>query len=281
MDLTDSPTTTIRARQLAPVTAGYAATTLWLAVLGLVTTPYLLHNLGSSAYAVFALISLIIAYLSNLEFGFGHGTIRFLARARAQGDKEAEAGIMGTGLLVFLVASAVGGLLVLFGSPLIVKDFANFPSSIEDDAVVAVRLGALIISATFLMNFFTAVLQVHGRFPVLIGSRLVFGTLLSIGAVVATALFDDIRAVLVAQVLVALSYATVLLVALVRTPGVTLRPSFHATTFKVMGGFSLVILASGLAAQAMIQGPPTVLAGDAPAASSLCLPCQPWFSNSW
>ena len=29
-------------------------------------------------------------------------------------------------------------------------------------------------------------------------------------------------------------------------------------------GFSLVILASGLAAQAMIQGPPTVLAGDAP-----------------
>ena len=93
------------------MTAGYAATTLWLAVLGLVTTPYLLHNLGSSAYAVFALISLIIAYLSNLEFGFGHGTIRFLARARAQGDQEAEAGIMGTGLLVFLVLRPSGGCL--------------------------------------------------------------------------------------------------------------------------------------------------------------------------
>jgi O-antigen/teichoic acid export membrane protein len=34
--------------------------------------------------------------------------------------------------------------------------------------------------------------------------------------------------------------------------------------FKVMGAFSLVVLATGLATQAMLQGPPTVLAGDAP-----------------
>src|SRR5262245_20619322 len=155
----------IPARQLAPVTAAYAAVTIWLAALGLVTTPYLLHHLGPSAYAVFALMTLIIAYLSNLEFGFGHGTVRFLARARAQGDQEAEARIIGTGLVVFLVASIVGGLLVLFGAPLIVRDFAHFPSSIEDDAVVAIRVGSVVIAATFLMNFFTPPSRLMDAFP--------------------------------------------------------------------------------------------------------------------
>jgi O-antigen/teichoic acid export membrane protein len=270
--MTDPPTanpaaessTEVSARQLAPVTAAYAAVTIWLAALGLVTTPYLLHHLGSSAYAVFALMNLIIAYLSNLEFGFGHGTVRFLARARAQGDRQAEARIIGTSLVVFAVASTLGGLIVLFGAPVIVKDFAHFPASIEDEAVDAVRIGALVIAATFLMNFFTAALQAHGRFPVLIKSRLVFGTLLSLGAVIATAVFADIRAVLVAQALVAVSFATVLFIALVRTSDVSLKPSFHGRTFKVMGAFSLVVLATGLATQAMLQGPPTVLAGDAP-----------------
>jgi O-antigen/teichoic acid export membrane protein len=209
-------------------------------------------------------MNLIIAYLSNLEFGFGHGTVRFLARARAQGDRQAEAQIIGTGLFVFLVASIAGGLLVLFGAPLIVRDFAHFPPSIEDEAVGAVRVGALVIAATFLMNFFTAALQAHGQFPVLIKSRLVFGTLLSLGAVIATAVFADIRAVLVAQAVVAVSFATVLVIALVRTTDVSLRPSFDGHTFKVMGAFSLVVLATGLATQAMLQGPPTVLAGDAP-----------------
>lgn len=270
--MTDPPTATpaaessaeVSARQLAPVTAAYAAVTIWLAALGLVTTPYLLHHLGASAYAVFALMNLIIAYLSNLEFGFGHGTVRFLSRARAQGDRQAEARIIGTSLVVFAVASTLGGLVVLFGAPVIVKDFAHFPASIEDEAVAAVRVGALVIAATFLMNFFTAALQAHGRFPVLIKSRLVFGTLLSLGAVIATAMFADIRAVLVAQAVVAVSFATVLFIALVRTSDVSLRPSFHAHTFKVMGAFSLVVLATGLATQAMLQGPPTVLAGDAP-----------------
>jgi O-antigen/teichoic acid export membrane protein len=242
----------------------YAATTVWLSALGLLTTPFLLHRLGPSAYAVFALITLIVTYLSNLEFGFGHGTIRFLSRARAQGDSEAEARIIGTSLLVFTFASIAAALITFLGAPVIVKSFADFPASLEDDAIVAVRLGSVVIAATLLMNFLTAALQAHGRFPVLIKTRLIFGTLLSLGAVVGAALFSDIRAVLVAQVVIVVSMSIVLFVSLARTSRVSLRPSFHLDTFKAMGVFGLFILATGLATQAMLQGPPTVLAGSAP-----------------
>jgi O-antigen/teichoic acid export membrane protein len=255
---------TIQARQLAPITAAYAAVALWLASLGLITTPFLLHGLGASAYAIFALINLVLAYLSNLEFGFGHGTVRFLARARAEGDQEAESRIIGTSLSVFTVASIIAAVITFFGAPVIVKSFADFPDSLQDDAVVAVRLGAVVIAASLMSNFLTAALQVHGQFPALIKNRLVIGTLLSVGAVVATALFGDIRAVLAVQVVLVVTSATVLFVTLARVSRVRLWPSFHSGTFKAMGAFGVLILATGLATQAMVQGPPTVLAGSAP-----------------
>jgi O-antigen/teichoic acid export membrane protein len=237
---------------------------LWLASLGLFTTPFLLHGLGPSAYAIFALINLVLAYLSNLEFGFGHGTVRFLARARAEGDQEAESRIIGTSLSVFTVASIIAAVITFLGAPVIVKSFADFPDSLQDDAVVAVRLGAVVIAASLMSNFLTAALQAHGQFSALIKNRLVFGTLLSVGAVVATALFGDIRAVLAVQVLFVVTSATILFVTLARVSRVRLWPSFHSATFKAMGVFGVLILATGLATQAMVQGPPTVLAGSAP-----------------
>ncbi len=266
----DSPapgrTTGVQARQLAPVTAGYVATTVWLGLLGLLTTPYLLHRLGPSTYAVFALITLVTAYLSNLELGFGHGTIRFLARARAQGDAEAEKHVIGTSLLVFSCAAVAGGLIVLLSAPAIVKSYANFPPSVQDDAVVAVRLGAVVVASTFLTNFFVAALQVHGRFSLLIGTRLALGTLSSVLSVGVAAIVADVRLIVLSQVVVALIFCAVVCAGLARSTSAPLRPSFHRRTFRIMGGFSLFILATGLATQAMIQGPPTVLAGQASAA---------------
>lgn len=77
------PARVISARGLAAASVSLGAVTVWLAVLGLVTTPYLIHHLGRSLYGVFALLTIMSAYLSNLELGFSHATVRFLARARA------------------------------------------------------------------------------------------------------------------------------------------------------------------------------------------------------
>ncbi len=40
----------VEVRQLAPVAGGSAAITVWLAMLGLITTPVMLRTLGSPAY---------------------------------------------------------------------------------------------------------------------------------------------------------------------------------------------------------------------------------------
>jgi O-antigen/teichoic acid export membrane protein len=167
----------IRTRQLAPVTGASAATAIWLAVLGLITTPYLLDRLGPSAYAVFALITIVVAYLSNLEFGFGHATTRFLAQARASGDRVSEARIVGMSLLVFAVCGAVAGVLAFAAASPVVESYAHFPAGLQDDAADALRLGAVVLVLTFLSSFSSATLQACGSFRVLIGSRAAFGTL--------------------------------------------------------------------------------------------------------
>lgn len=255
----------VEVRQLAPVAGGAAAITAWLAVLGLVTTPVMLHTLGASAYAVFALITIMIGYLSNLQLGFGEATLRFLARARAMGDDDAAAKIVGTSLFVFSCAGAVGAVVAFFAASVVVTSFANFPKEVENDAVGAIRLAALALVLTFLYSFAQVSLQALGRFRPLLWSRAIFGTVLSGSAVAAALVFEDVRAVLAAQVIVSLLACIVLFTMLARALSARLRPSFHFATFCEMSGFGALALATGLAYQAMMQGPPTVLVGLAPA----------------
>ncbi|MGH2951355.1 MAG: oligosaccharide flippase family protein [Solirubrobacterales bacterium] len=255
----------IRPGQLAPVAAASSAITIWLAALGLLTTPFMLHQLGASAYAVFALITIMAAYLSNLELGFGHATLRFLARAHASDDRDAERRIVATSLFVFGFAGAGAALVALAGAPAI-GGFAQFPADLEDEAIGAIRLAALVLVFTLLTSFAQVALQALGRFRPLLWSRLVFGTLLSASAVGAAALFDDVRAVLAAQVVVTLTTCFVLLAVLSGATSARLRPALDRATFRMMAGYGALVLATGLATQAMLQGPPTVLAGSAPSA---------------
>lgn len=255
----------VEVSQLAPVAGASAAVTGWLAVLGLVTTPIMLHTLGAAAYAVFALITIMTSYLSNLELGFGNTTLRFLAQARGIGDRDAESRIVGTSLFVYSFAGALAAAIALLGAPVIATSFANFPAELEDDAVGAIRLAALVLLLTFFYSFAQVSLQALGKFRALLWSRVVSGTLLS-GAAVATAVvFEDVRAVLVASVIVSLLTCIALFPVLGRALAAPVRPSFHSPTFRQMAAFGGVVLVTGLAYQAMMQGPPTVLAGVAPA----------------
>jgi len=252
----------IRARQLAGASIGLGTVTIWGALLGLVTTPYLIHRLGVSSYGVFALITIISGYLLNLEFGFGQATVRFLARARGADDREAEAAVLGSSLAVFVPAAVVAGSLVLFGAPFIVHNFAHGPPSLHATFVDAIRLGGPIVAVSFISSFASSSLQALGRFDVVIRTRAIFGTLASITAVGAAAAGGGLRGVLAAQLGVATGLCVVLFRALAQSTSARLRPRLHRSTFRAMAVFGFFVLLSGLGTQLMLQGAPTVLAAD-------------------
>ncbi len=251
----------MRARGLAGASLGLGAVTLWLAFLGLITTPYLIHELGASLYGVFALLTIMSAYLSNLELGFGHATVRFLARARAQEDADEERAVIETSFSVFLVASIVAAAAALLGSRFIADTFINGAEARDHVVLDSVRLGALVLFGSLLASFASTALSALGRLQFLVIVRLIFGTLSSVAAVAAIALGGGIRAVLLAQVVITAALCVTQLVALSRATHARLRPRLHGATFRTMGRFGVSVLLAGLFFQALMQGPPTLLAG--------------------
>jgi O-antigen/teichoic acid export membrane protein len=250
----------MRARGLAGASLSLGAVTIWLAFLGLITTPYLIHHLGASLYGVFALLTIMSAYLSNLELGFGHATVRFLARARAREDLAEERAVIETSFAVFLVASIVATAGALLASRFIADTFINGAQARDHVVLDSVRLGALILFASLLASFASAALSALGRLQFLVGVRLVFGTLASVAAVAVIAAGGGLRAILLAQVVITAALCTVQLVALRSSTHARLRPRPHRATFRTMGRFGVSILFAGLFYQALMQGPPTILA---------------------
>lgn len=250
----------IRAGQLAGVSVGLGGVTIWLALLGLVTTPIMIHYLGPTRYGVFALIAIMSAYLANLEFGFGHATVRFLARARTNGDRPEMLAVVNTSFAVFLVSGLVAAAIAFAGSGWIGRTFFHGAVALRPEAIDAIRLGSAILFVTFLSSFAGAALQALARFRVVVASRAVFGTLASAGAVAAVLVGGHLRLVLIVQAAVAASLCLVLFVFLGRSLGWRMRPRVDRRMFRAMASFGAFVLIAGLAYQVMLQGPPTVLA---------------------
>jgi O-antigen/teichoic acid export membrane protein len=256
-----SPTRVLAARNLARSGIGFGATTVWLAALGLISTPLLIDRLGASAYGVFALITILTAYLSNLELGFGHATIRFLAQARAADDRLGEARVLGVSASVFIVAAviAAGAVLVLAGE--IVEHFVNAPAPVQAQALEAIRISAAIVAGALIGSFASSALQALGALGRVVAVRAVFGTLASASAIAVVLLGGDVVDVIKAQVVVNVLLVATLVVNLWSVARSPLVPRWHRPTLVRMGRYGALVLLAALAYQAGLQGPPTILAG--------------------
>jgi O-antigen/teichoic acid export membrane protein len=242
------------------VSVGQGLATVWSALLGLVTAPYLIRNLGVSQYGVFALVALISSYLTNLEFGFGHATLRFLARARAGSNEEDESAVLGNSMLIYFPGALLAFGLTFWGASFIVHHFAHGPRALHGTFVAAIQLAAPLIAVSMLTSLASASLQGIGRFRLIISVSTIGGTALSTAAITIVALGGGLVDIIGAQLAVNASLMLTYGVALARaTPG-ALRPRVDRRTLAAMAKFSVWLMVAGVASQIMVQGPPTVLA---------------------
>jgi O-antigen/teichoic acid export membrane protein len=145
------------------------------------------------------MVSVVSIHLSNLEFGFGQATVRYLARVRAAGDMERERVIVETFFSVFLAGGLTGAVLLFVDAPYLVSSGFHIDGALQQEAAAAFRLGAFILACSFISSFFLSVLQACSRFDWVNGSRLVFGTAAAVSTVGAVAAGRGIDAVFVVQ----------------------------------------------------------------------------------
>jgi O-antigen/teichoic acid export membrane protein len=252
----------MRAGQMIRITIGASGVTISQALLGVITTPFLVHQLGAARYGIFAVITIVATYLSNLEIGFGQATLQFVARARAGGDADEERRVVNTGFAVFTTAGLTGTVIALLGSSFIADHFVHGDAR-GSEALDAIRIGVVTILGSLLSSFAMAALQGLGKFALPMHAKVIFGTLSSIGAVITVSVGGGLRAVLVVQLAVNIGQALMLLVGLARAMEGSLAPRVDGEAFRRMARYGVSVVLAGFAYQALIQGPPTILAGYA------------------
>ncbi|HUT59166.1 MAG TPA: lipopolysaccharide biosynthesis protein [Phycisphaerae bacterium] len=97
-----------------------------LAIVGAITIPYLMHQLGDYRFGVYAIVGSAMGFISLLDFGLQTGITRFVAQDEASGDYGRLLSTTSTG---FAVKGTIGlvGFMVTVASIPFVRYFFNIP----------------------------------------------------------------------------------------------------------------------------------------------------------
>jgi O-antigen/teichoic acid export membrane protein len=131
------------------IEAKVAAGSMWsLASVGvtlvasLVATPFVLRGLGPEAYGVYTIVQVMIGYLGVADIGMGDASTRFAAAAFARGERQEEASIIWTSLMIeAIVALPLVLAVVLFAEPIVAHAF-QLPPDLQKAAAAALAIAA-------------------------------------------------------------------------------------------------------------------------------------------
>lgn len=130
-----------------------------------VYTPIMLRLLGQSEYGLYSLANSVVGYLSLLSFGLGSTIVRYVAKYRAEGNKEQEEKVIG----LFIAMYSVLALLVLIGGWIIscnvepVFHRGLTETEIEKIAIL-VRIMAFNTAISFPISVFGSIIMAHEKY---------------------------------------------------------------------------------------------------------------------
>lgn len=128
-------------------------------------TPIMLRLLGQSEYGLYSLANSVVGYLSLLSFGLGSTIVRYVAKYRAEGDKEQEEKVIG----LFIAMYSVLALLVLIGGWIISCNVEPiFHRGLTETEIgkiaILVRIMAFNTAISFPISVFGSIIMAHERY---------------------------------------------------------------------------------------------------------------------
>ena len=122
-------------------------------LVGLFTTPYIVHKLNTEVYGIYVLAISLMGLLSFLDLGFGQGIIKFVAHYEAKGDYQKINDIINTTFVINLLMGILGAFTIFSCSNFLSKIFSVTPEyyNLSTTAFKIVSVGFLlnILSSTF------------------------------------------------------------------------------------------------------------------------------------
>ncbi len=244
------------------------ASQFWFAALAIVTTPYIVLNLGVDVYGLYVIVSMVMGYFSFLDLGIGSALVKYIAEYDAVGDRKAVERFLRTGSGLYLLLGAFGGGAIAALSSLLVDHVLTLPSSETDIAKVAFYFAALGFMVNLPAQTFSVVPVALQRFEVVAVRTIIFGTIGIGSTVVVLALGYGLIAVLAANLAITIVTA-VSFYRKTRTllPDVSFRPRICRTELRLLLRFGALKAVQRASTQIVFQLDRLVVGAFAPIAA--------------
>ncbi len=133
--------------------------------IGLILTPFIIRSLGSSEYGLYTLIGSFVAYLTLMDLGLNNTIVRYVAKYRAESDKEGEIRFLATTMWVYL---AIALTLVIIGVIIYFQLDTMFSESLTITEMEKAKIMFLILLLNLIVTIpggsFTAICNAYESF---------------------------------------------------------------------------------------------------------------------
>lgn len=149
-------------------------------------TPFLIRSLGQSEYGVYQLVYSVTAYLMLLDLGIGNAVIRYMAKYRAENNKQKQEEFLGIATLFY---GAIAVIVLIVGAVLLVIFPSVFAKGLTPEEISVGRklLAVTILSTAVTLgtSSFATTLMAYERFSFSKGLSILFSLLKIIFAMLA------------------------------------------------------------------------------------------------
>ncbi len=141
-------------------------------------TPFLIRSLGQSEYGVYQLVYSVTAYLMLLDLGIGNAVIRYMAKYRAENNKQKQEEFLGIATLFYsiiaLIVLIVGAVLLVIFPTVFAKGLTPEEISVGRKLLTVTILSTAVTLGT---SSFATTLMAYERFSFSKGLSILFSLL--------------------------------------------------------------------------------------------------------
>jgi O-antigen/teichoic acid export membrane protein len=243
----------------------------WSAVLLFVTIPIVIHGIGTPAYGILALATLILGYVAFLDFGLTASVVRSVSRHRSLGDQASLERAVGTAFTLLIGLGLIGAIAIVLLSPLIASVVLHLPATLRPQAVFAFQVAGVGFGVNMILVVFAGVVQGMQRLDIFAIRTIVLSTLNSGAQIAAVLLGGGLRAVVLATIAVSVVGFLIFFAASRRLlPDVSFRPRLDRAAFRELAGFGLFRFINQASGQVTTQFDPIVIGIFQPIAAVGC-----------
>ncbi len=154
-----------------------------LLILGVITTPFIVHSLGDTSYGIFSVVLATVSYFSILDLGLGVSVIKYISEYNAKNDRQALGKIITTALTAYTILGFIGASIIVLLTPFLIHNFLRIPSDFISIALSVFYISAIGFLINMILTVFNSIPNGLQRMDITNSRNILFGLLNYLGMV--------------------------------------------------------------------------------------------------